>query len=194
MRPAFCGGITFATLALCLPKSVTSVFVAGVDRRHLAAARQRHPFQVIRIELLPGILEQALLGELVLGIEHDELGARLPGLEVMRDQAGALVGPGRTAERIGRRRHHDEAAVFHRFELAAQQQRLRPRLPRMRHLLDGRLVVPRERVQADVDAGRQDQPVILQPAAVADDQAARLRIDPVALPAAMTMPSATIFS
>ena len=29
MRPAFCGGITLATLALWLPKSVTRVLVAG---------------------------------------------------------------------------------------------------------------------------------------------------------------------
>ena len=29
MRPAFCGGMTLATLAWCLPKSVTSVRVAA---------------------------------------------------------------------------------------------------------------------------------------------------------------------
>ena len=56
------------------------------------------------IELLPGVLEQALLGERVLGVEHDQLRLRLLGLEIIGDQARALVGAGRAAERIGGRR------------------------------------------------------------------------------------------
>ena len=160
MRPAFCGGMTLATAALCLPKSVTSVISRDVDRGDLAALGQRHPFQVVGIELLPGVLEQPLLGEGVLGVEHDQLRLRLPGLEVVGDQAGALVGAGRAAERIGRRRHDDDAAVLHGLELAAQQQRLLAGLPGVRHLLGGRLVVARQAVPADVDAGRHDQAVV----------------------------------
>ncbi|MCC8943511.1 hypothetical protein H8A99_45725, partial [Bradyrhizobium sp. Arg68] len=42
----------------------------------------------------------------------------------MRDQAGALVRRRRAAQRRGGDRDHDHAAVVHRLELSAQQQRL----------------------------------------------------------------------
>ena len=86
----------------------------------------------------------------------------------MGDQAGALVGPGRAAERVGRRRHDDRAAILHRLELAAQQQRLRAGLPGMRHALGGGLVVAGQRVQAEIDAGREHQPVVGERRAVAE--------------------------
>ena len=41
-----------------------------VDRVHFAAFRQRYPFEV-RVQLLPGVLEQPLLRERVLGVEDD---------------------------------------------------------------------------------------------------------------------------
>ena len=137
-----------------------SVLVAGSTDGHLAALRQRYPFDDAGIKLLPGVLEQPLLGEGVLGVEDDQLRLRLFGLEIMRDQAGALVGAGRAAERIGRRRDHDEAAILHGLELLAQQQRLRSGLPGVRHLRGRGLVVAGQRVPADIDAGRQHQPVV----------------------------------
>ena len=91
MRPARCGGMTLATWAVWLPKSVIMRVGRGIDDVHLAALRQRHPFDHSRIELLPGVLEQALLGKGVLGVEDEQLRARLFGLQIMRDQAGALV-------------------------------------------------------------------------------------------------------
>ena len=73
MRPARCGGMTLATAAWWRPKSVTKRPGRRLDRRDLAAGRQRHPFEQAGIELLPGRLEQALLGERVLGVEDDQL-------------------------------------------------------------------------------------------------------------------------
>ena len=121
MLPAFCGGMTLATAALCLPKSVTSVMSPTSTEVTLPPPDSAYPFEMVRIKLLPGGLEQPLLGERILGVEQDELRFRLPGLQVVRDQAGALVGAGRAAERIGRRRHDDEAAILHRFQLPPQQ-------------------------------------------------------------------------
>jgi hypothetical protein len=51
-----------------------------INRGHLAAIRQRHPFETSWIERLPGSLEQALLGETALHVEHDQLRTRLLGL------------------------------------------------------------------------------------------------------------------
>ena len=148
----------------------------GVDRGDLAALRERHPFD-IGIERFPGAEEQALLGEGVLGVEDDELRLRLLGLEVIGDQARPLVGAGRAAERIGRRRDDDGAAVLHRFELAPQQQRLLARAPGMRHALGRRLGISGQPIPADVDAGRQHQAVVGEPRAVGQRDGAALRID-----------------
>ena len=162
MRPARCGGMTLATSALCSPNSVTKVRRRRIDRRHLAAGRQADPLDQARIELAPGRLEQPLLGEHVLGVEDDELRARLPRLEVMGDEARPLVRPRRAAERIGRRRDDDRAAVGHGFELTPQQRGLRARLPGMRHGLDCALRVAGQRAEAEVDARRQDEPVVIE--------------------------------
>ena len=135
MAPAFCGGMTLATAALWLRELGREGERRGIDRGHLAALAERHPFDHAGIELGPAVLEQALLGEGVLGIEQQQLRLRLPDLQPVGDQAGALVGAGRAAEGIGRRRHHDQAAIVHRLQLLAQQHGLRAGLPGMRHLL-----------------------------------------------------------
>src|SRR5215212_8060064 len=148
----------------------------GLDRRDLAAGRQRHPFEV-RIELLPGGLEQALLRERVLGVEDDQLGARLLRLEEMGDQTRALVRPGRAAEGVRRRRDDNRAAILHGFELAAEEQRLRAGLPGMRHRLSGVFGVAGERVEAEIDAGREHETVVSELRAVAERDLAPVGID-----------------
>ena len=70
-----------------------------IDRGDAAALAERHPFDQAGIELLPRRLELPLLRERILGIEDQHLGARLGFLEVVRDQAGALVG--RRGQRSG---------------------------------------------------------------------------------------------
>ena len=141
MAPARCGGMTLPTSALCEPKSVSKVLVAGSTRVTLPPSDSDTHSSRPGIQFLPRRLEQLLLGERVLGVEQEQLGARLLRLEIARDQAGAFVRTGRTAIRIGRRRDHHDAAIRHRFELAAQQQGLLAGLPGMRHAFRGGLVV-----------------------------------------------------
>jgi len=94
MRPAFCGGMTFGDRGFDLVEVGRDRVGRGIDRGDLAPHRQRDPLEV-RVHLLPGVLEQALLGEGVLGVENDDLGAWLLCLEVPGDEAYArLVGAG----------------------------------------------------------------------------------------------------
>ena len=164
---AFCGGMTLATSRLVPAEIGDERHRTDVDRRNLATVRQRYPFE-IRIERLPRILEQALLGEGVLGIEHDQFRFRLLGLEIIGDQARPLVRSGRTTEWIGRRRHHHGAAVLHCFQLTAQQRRLFARFPGMRHALGRGFGVAGQPVPANVDPGRQHQAIVGEPRAVAE--------------------------
>ena len=92
MRPAFCGGTMLATAALWRPNSVTTVLVAGSTDVTLPPFDSETHSRMVGIKLLPGVLEQALLGERILGVEDDQLRLRLLGLEVIGDQARALVG------------------------------------------------------------------------------------------------------
>ena len=64
------------------------------------------------VVVLPGLHEQALLGgDVVVGIEHDDLALRLGLLEVARDHAGALVGAGGAAVRCPRNGERVHAAI-----------------------------------------------------------------------------------
>ena len=131
-----------------------------IDGVHLAALRQRYPFDHSRIKLLPGVLEQALFGEGVLGVEDEQLRARLFGFQIMRNQAGALIRSRRAAEGIGGGCDHHQTAIVHGLELLAQQQRLLAGFPGMRHLRRGGFVIALQRVETQIDAGRQHQPVV----------------------------------
>ncbi len=96
----------------------------------------------------------------------------------MRDQAGAFVGRRRAAGRFGGHRDHHQAAIVHGLELPAQQQRLLAGLPGVRHFRGGRLVVAGQRVEAQIDAGRQHQPVVGERRAVGEPDGPRVpRID-----------------
>src|SRR6266511_2973012 len=129
------------------------------------------------IERLPGVLEQALLGEGILGVKNDQLRFRFFGLEIVGDQACPFVWPGRTAEGIGGRRHHHRAAVIHRFELTAQQQGLLAGPPGVRHALGGGLRVAGQTVPADIDAGREYQAVVGKLRAICEGHDASLWVD-----------------
>ncbi len=146
-----------------------------IDLGDPPAEGQAHPFHHAGIELLPRRLEQALLGEGVLGVEDDELGAWLPGLQEMRDQARPLIGAGRAAERIGRGGDDDEAAILHRLQLAAQQQGLLAGLPGVGDLFRRRRVIAGDGVEAQIDAGGDDEAVIIERRAVGEARAALRR-------------------
>ena len=176
IRPAFCGGITLATCAVCLPKSVISVLVDGSTEVTLP------PCDSDTHSIMPGyssfqaFWNRRCCGERILGVEDDQLRARLSGLQIMRDQAGALVRRRRTAIGRGGHRDHHQAAVLHGLELLSQQHDLLAGLPGMRHFLRGGFVVAGQRVEAQIDAGRQHQPVIGKRRAVGEGDRARLRI------------------
>jgi hypothetical protein len=95
----------------------------------------------------------------------------------MRDQAGSLVGPGRTAKWIRRCGHHDHAAIIHRFELPPQQHCLLAGFPGMRHDFGRGLRVAGKRIEAQFHAGREDQSVVRQLAAVIQTHYAPRGID-----------------
>ena len=126
-----------------------------IDRYDFPAIRQRHPLDELGIELLPGVLEQALLREIVLRIEDDQLRARFRLLQIIGDQARPLIRSRRAAERIGRGRDHDRPAIGHRFELTAQQKGLVASQPGVRHHRGRGLVITGQRVPADRDPRRQ---------------------------------------
>jgi hypothetical protein len=64
----------------------------------------------------------------------------------------------------------------------------------MRHLRGGRLVVARQCVPADVDAGREYQAIVGEARAVSERERARLGSTPVAVVRAIVMPSAAMRS
>ena len=63
IAPAFCGGITLATSAFIVPKSVTKLFRLRVDRNDIAACREANPFEKPRIEPAPRRLELRCMRE-----------------------------------------------------------------------------------------------------------------------------------
>ena len=73
MRPAFCGGMMLATVGLYLSKSVDEGLARDIDR----CDQRRHPtadlFKHAGIKRLPCVLELALHGEGIFGVEHDDL-------------------------------------------------------------------------------------------------------------------------
>lgn len=88
------------------------------------------------------------------------LRSRLVLFEIIGDQGRALIGTRRAAERIWRRDDQENAPVFHALELLAQQPRLRPRVPGMRHGFRGDLVIALNGAIFEGDARRNDQAVI----------------------------------
>jgi hypothetical protein len=107
---------------------------------HLAAGRP-HPFDHAGVLPLPGLFEQPLLGEGVVGIEDQHLGFVLAVvLEVAGDLRGALVGAGRAAERAGRHGEHEGLPPsFMASSLLLQRQRLRAGFPGVRVVVLARL-------------------------------------------------------
>jgi hypothetical protein len=79
---------------------------------------------------------------------------------------------------IRQHRHgeHVHAALGHRFELAAQRHRLRPRLPGVHHaILRGGVTL--DLLEHEIDAGRDDQPVVRQRRAARQSHLAPVRLD-----------------
>src|SRR3954469_19339021 len=142
-----------------------------------AACGQPHPLNHPRIKLLPRRLEQALLGERVLRVKDEKLATRLVTLEIVGDQTRSLIGSGRAAERVGGSYNDDGTPILHYLKLPAQQKGLLSGLPGMRQSFGCFFAIARQRVEAEVDARREHQPVVVQDGAVRERDAAGLRID-----------------
>ena len=128
------------------------------------------PFDHALVVLLPALLKQRLLGEAFLRIDHDDLGAVLARLlQRMSHHRDALVGTRRAAVGIGRSDHHNDAAVGHRIEAFLQEQRLRARLPGVRHLFFRGLRPARNGIVFEVDARRDHEAVVGQLLAVGEN-------------------------
>ena len=137
-----------------------------VHALHLAIIRLAHPLDHVSVFGRPALLEQRLLGKIVLRVQQQDLAARLVLLEVVRHHAGPLIGPRRAAIRQVGNHHHEGAAIGHGAQLPVQQLRLLACLPGVRGNPRSRLVITRQRIPAEIDARRQYQPVPLQRAAV----------------------------
>ena len=126
----------------------------------------------------PAFLEQALLGELRLRIDDDDLGiSEALFRQHMREHRGALVGAGRTAVRVGRRDHDDLLAVLDGIEPGFQQFGLRTSLPGVRHDLGCLLGIARHGVPDQAYTRRHHQPVVGNAAAVGHDDFPGLPVD-----------------
>jgi hypothetical protein len=136
--------------------------LARLDRLDAAGELRRQPLDHAGIEPAPCLLEQILLEEAVLGIEDDDLRPRLMALEVIRHHRGALIGAGRAAERVRRRHDDEEAAVRHGVKLPLQQLGLPPGDPGMWQHGGGDRVIALDGIEAEADAGGDDEPVIGQ--------------------------------
>ena len=150
----------------------------GIDALHAAVHFRILPLDHAGIMLLPAFHEQGLLGEAFLRIEdHDFRFLVALGFQHMRHHRDALVGSGRAAIRIGRCHHDDQRAVLERIELFLQELGLRTRLPGMRHDLGRGFGIAGHRIELDVDARRDHQPVIGQRRAVREAHGLLVPVD-----------------
>ena len=151
--------------------------VLDVDRLDPAGELAWQPLDHSRIVADPSVLEQILLEEAVLRIEDQDLRLRLELLEIVRDQRSALVGAGRTTERIRRGDDQENPAILHAFELPPQELGLRPGIPGMRHDLGRGLVVALDGAEFEGDARGEHEPVVGELAAALESDRLRHRID-----------------
>src|SRR4029453_18642037 len=129
-----------------------------------------------RIEAGPGRTEQRLFREGVLGIQEQQLGPRFVSLEVVRDEAGALIRAWRAAIRIVWSANDHQATVLHGLELTPQQEGLRTSVPGVREPLAGYNVVPLQCPPLHLDAWREDESVIPQGTPVVECDLASHRV------------------
>ncbi len=176
--PATCGGMILATLALNVSFAVLTDRPFKSTPVTPAGEFDRQPLDHSRIVAVPAVLEQILFKESVLRIEDQDLRPRLVLLEIIGDEASALVGAGRTAKRVWRGSDHKDAPILHCFELSAQQLRLGPGVPGVRHGLGRGLVIAVDGAELEGDAWRDDEAVIGQCRAALEPDDLGCRINP----------------
>ena len=153
--------------------------VLRIDTHHLAVVGLLDPLDHVAVQRLPALDEQALLGEVVLVVQQQDLALGLVVLEVVRHHGRALVRAGRAAEGVGGNHHHKLAAIGHGIQLLLEQLGLRPGLPGVRRQLGGSFVIAFQRAPAHIDAGREHQLVVAQRLAGGQQHALARGIDMV---------------
>ena len=151
--------------------------VAGdIDVAHFAV---RPVFQMILVQVVPGFDEQSLFRlHVFVGIQDDDFRFWLVRFEVIRDQTGAFVGAGRATVRRFRNAQGKDTAIGHGFQLAAQSHCLRAGFPGMGDFfLRGGIVQAGDLFVHEVDARREDHPVVTDAAAVGKAQRAGAGIE-----------------
>ena len=130
------------------------------------------------IEACPALLEQGLFGETVVGIKDQHLGSGFGLLEVVRDQADALIRPRRAPEWQRGNRDDHRAAIFHRLYLIAQQLGLRAGLPSMGHHLHRRLCIAFDGIETGSNTGRKNKTVIAEGLTFSEADRTGIGVDP----------------
>ncbi len=147
-----------------------------VHPHHVAVG---HVLHHARIHLGPGFFEQRLLRlHLVVGVENDDLGLGLVLFEVGGHQRGALIRAGRAAERGFGHRQGEHAAVGHGLDLLAQRHGLGAGLhgnEQLARFIRGFQSL--DRIEHQIDAGRDHELVVLQRIAVGELHGVGGRID-----------------
>ncbi len=147
-----------------------------VHPHHVAVG---HVLHHARIHLGPGFFEQRLLRlHLVVGVENDDLGLGFVLFEVGGHQRGALVRAGRAA--VGGLGHRDgeHPAVAHGLDLLAQRHGFRAGFHGNEQLARFiRSFQSLDRIEHQIDAGRDHELVVLQRVAVGELDGVGGRVD-----------------
>ena len=153
----------------------------GGERRHIDVDQSAvgAVFDIAFVAAVPRCHEQVLFRlHFLVGVEDEHPGFRLTVLKVECDLTRALVRRRRTAVRRPGHVNREQAAVGHRLELPAQRDGLWPGFPGMQHLgLRLGVIERRDFAPDEIDAGRQDQPVVRKGRPASELEGARDRVD-----------------
>ena len=114
---------------------------------------------------------------MIVGIQDQKLRSRLVARQIVRDQAGALIGRGRTAHQARGNADCDYAAIVHGAQPRRQTLRLLTRLPGVRHDLRRGGIVALRFIPQKADTGRDHQAIEGQHLTALDPDTACVHID-----------------
>ena len=126
---------------------------------------------------LPAVLEQPLLGELLLGVDDQDLRRRIGLFQNMGHHRDALIGPRRAAEGVRRRHHAISAALRQGLDLRLEKLGLRAGLVSVRHAVLLRQVPSGNGPRPEVDARRQDEAVVSEAGPAREPHAPLVAVD-----------------
>ncbi len=119
-------------------------------------------FDHVLVVAIERLLEGRLLGKRHLGVEDDEFRFRFGLLQVIGDDAGALVRSRRAAVGHLRRGDDDGAAVFHFFQALTKGECLIAAAPGVGHRGGGLLAVAFDGGPLEIDARGDDEAIVFE--------------------------------